>query len=170
MRIGELARRVGVNPRTVRFYEGMGLLPEPARRPSGYREYREDDVERLAFVKTAQRLGLSLTEIREIIALKARGERPCAYVLSVLDRQLVDIDQRLAELVALRADLVALQAQANRLPAGRARYCGIVEHVGLRPTPRAVRPPRAVCGGPLQRAQDLRAPATDAPPDHLWAR
>ncbi|MGC8472896.1 MAG: heavy metal-responsive transcriptional regulator [Candidatus Dormibacteria bacterium] len=159
MRIGELAHRVGVNPRTVRFYEGVGLLPEPARRPSGYREYREDDVERLAFVKTAQRLGLSLAEIHEIIALKERGERPCAYVLSVLDRQVVDIDQRLADLTALRADLVALQAQADRLPAGGARYCRIVEHVEVLPAPRAVRKRRAVSGGSCQPAPEDRVAA-----------
>jgi DNA-binding transcriptional MerR regulator len=156
MRIGGLAHRVGVNPRTVRFYEGMGLLPEPARRPSGY---REDDVERLAFVKTAQRLGLSLAEIHEIIALKERGERPCAYVLSVLDRQVVDMDQRLADLATLRADLVALQAQADRLPAGGARYCRIVEHVGVLPAPRAVRKRGAVSGGSCQPAPEDRVAA-----------
>jgi len=86
MRIGELAGLVGVNPKTVRYYEGIGLLPDPERRPSGYREYTDDDVDRLRFIRTAQRLGLSLSEISEILGFRERAERPCDYVLGVLDR------------------------------------------------------------------------------------
>lgn len=128
MRIGELAYRVGVNPKTVRFYEERGLLPEAARRPSGYRDYGEEDVARLAFIRAAQRLGFNLSQISEILAFKERGERPCDFVLSVLDSQLTDIDRRLGELVALRAELMALKAKADRLPADGASYCQIVEH------------------------------------------
>lgn len=128
MRIGELAERVGVNPKTIRFYEAEGLLPEPARRPSGYREYDETDVGRLVFIKTAQRLGLSLAEVGEILAFKERGERPCDYVIGVLDRQVADLDWRLAEMVALRADLVALQTRAEHLPPDGACYCSIIQH------------------------------------------
>lgn len=128
MKIGELADRVGVNPKTIRFYENKGLLPEPARRPSGYRDYGADDVGRLSFIRTAQRLGFNLSEIAEILAFKERGERPCDYVLSVLDAQVADVDRRLGELVALRSELVALKATADRLPSEGACYCQIVEH------------------------------------------
>lgn len=142
MKIGEMAARVGVNPRTIRFYEGKGLLPAPARRPSGYRDYGEEDVARLAFIRSAQRLGLSLSEISEILAFKERGEPPCGYVLSVLDAQVADVDRRLGELVALRAELMTLKAKADRLPSGSGRYCRIVEHAGAPGSPprRAVRP------------------------------
>lgn len=128
MRIGELAARAGVNPKTIRFYEQRGLLPDPARLPSGYRDYGAQDESRLAFIKSAQRLGLSLAEIGEILAFKERGERPCGYVLSVLQAQLADIDRRIGELVRLRADLVSLKDRADQLPADAGCYCGIVEH------------------------------------------
>src|SRR3546814_457103 len=80
MRIGELAARLAINTKTIRYYEGIGLLPPPDRTASGYRAYDEDDVERLTFIKTAQRLGITLDEIREILAFRERGERPCEYV------------------------------------------------------------------------------------------
>ena len=140
MKIGELAARVGVNPKTIRFYEDKGLLPAPARRPSGYRDYGEDDVARLSFIRTAQRLGFNLSEIAEILAFKERGERPCSYVLSVLDAQVADVDRRLGELVALRAELMSLKARADRLPAEDGCYCRIVEHAEVTsPAPRQAR-------------------------------
>lgn len=128
MRIGELADRAGVNPKTIRFYEDKGLLPPPARRASGYRDYDAEDTERLIFVKTAQRLGFALAEIAEILAFKERGEPPCGYVLKVLDAQVTDIDRRIGELVALRAELLALRARAGRLPQDGACYCTLIEH------------------------------------------
>jgi DNA-binding transcriptional MerR regulator len=128
MRIGELAARAGVNPKTIRFYEERRLLPQPARRASGYREYDEGDIARLTFVKAAQRLGLSLDEIGEVLAFKERGERPCDYVLGLLDRQVADIDGRLTELARLRSDLQALKARADCLPAEGGCYCRIIEH------------------------------------------
>ena len=130
MRIGELADLIGVNPKTVRYYEGIGLLPPPARQPSGYREYSDEDVDRLRFIRTAQRLGLSLSEISEILAFRERGERPCGYVLEVLDRQVADLDRRMAEMAELRRELIALKAQADRLPNEEACFCVVIEHSG----------------------------------------
>ena len=128
MRIGELAERVGVNPKTVRYYESIGLLPDPQRRPSGYREYSNDDVDRLGFIRTAQRLGLSLSEISEILAFRERAERPCDYVLGVLDRQVADLDRRMAEMAQLRRELIALKGEADRLSRDEACYCAVIEH------------------------------------------
>ena len=128
MRIGQLADAVGINPRTIRFYEDIGLLPEPQRLPSGYRDYTEEDRARLIFVRTAQRLGLPLADITEIMAFKERGEAPCGYVRSVLARQLSELDERILELVALREQLRALQAIADDLPAPDDCYCSVIEH------------------------------------------
>ena len=128
MRIGELARRIGVNPKTVRYYEGIGLLPTPEREPSGYRDYDDHDVDRLRFIRTAQRLGLSLSEISEILAFRERAERPCDYVLEVLDRQVADLDRRIAEMADLRRELTALKARADRLPDEEGCYCAVIEH------------------------------------------
>ncbi len=128
MRIGEVATRVGVNPKTIRYYEGIGLLPDPGRLPSGYREYSDDDVDRLGFIRTAQRLGLTLSEISEILGFRERDERPCEYVLDVLDRQVADLDRRMAEMAKLRQELIALKGKADRLPAIEGCYCAVIEH------------------------------------------
>ncbi|HEX2273698.1 MAG TPA: heavy metal-responsive transcriptional regulator [Acidimicrobiales bacterium] len=128
MRIGELADHVGVNPKTVRYYESIGLLPQPERLPSGYRDYTDDDLDRLRFVRTAQRLGLSLAEISEILRLRERGERPCEYVLEAVDRQLADLDRRLAEMAELRRELVGLKRTAADLPSDAGCYCDLIEH------------------------------------------
>lgn len=68
MRIGELAGRLGINPRTIRYYERVEILPAPARTASGYRMYGDEDEQRLRFVKAAQRVGLTLDEIKDVMA------------------------------------------------------------------------------------------------------
>ena len=128
MRIGELAERLGVTTKTIRFYESIGLLPDPARTASGYRSYEEQDAERLTFIRTAQRLGLSLDEIREIIAFRDRGERPCGYVAEVLDRQVADLDRRIQEMRGLRDELKHLQARARLGRDLDGGFCGVIEH------------------------------------------
>lgn len=128
MRIGELAERVGVNPKTIRYYEAIGLLPVPERLPSGYREYGDEDVDRMRFIRTAQRLGLSLSEIAEILRFRERGERPCDYVVGVLERQVADLDRRIAEMDQLRRELVGLKEVADHLPPQPACYCPVIEH------------------------------------------
>ncbi len=128
MKIGEAALASGVNPKTIRYYEDIGVLPDPGRTPSGYRDYLPQDVDRLVFVKTARRLGFTLAEIREVLAFRERGERPCTYVLGVLDRQVGDLDRRIAELKELRVDLLTLKALADRLPGEDSCYCSVIEH------------------------------------------
>jgi len=132
VRIGELADRIGITTKTIRFYESIGLLPDPSRTSSGYRAYEEADAERLTFIKTAQRLSLSLDEIKEIIAFRDRGEQPCRYVADVLQRQVTDLDERIREMCTLRDELKLLQASATREPTADSRYCGVIEHPHLR--------------------------------------
>ena len=131
MRIGELADRLGVTTKSIRFYESIGLLPDPARTASGYRDYAEADAERLTFIKTAQRLGLSLDEIREIIAFRDRGQQPCAYVAEVLHREVTELDRRIREMRQLREELKGLQAKAALGGRDRGGYCAVIEHVRL---------------------------------------
>ena len=166
MRIGELADLVGLNPKTIRYYESIDLLPDPERQPSGYRDYSTDDVERLRFVRTAQRLNLSLSEIAEILRLRERDERPCEYVLGVLDRQVADLDRRMAEMADLRRELISLKVKADELPGDDGCYCAVIEHsqraenepvaIALgarttRPSPRSrPRPPSAAGTGSRQ--------------------
>lgn len=129
MRIGQLAERLGINTKTIRYYESIGLLPNPARRPSGYRMYGEDDAGRLSFVRTAQRFGLRLDQIREILAFRDRGERPCGYVLGAVRREVAALDQRIGELQGTRGELAGLLARAeSQTSTDDARFCDLLEH------------------------------------------
>lgn len=135
MRIGELAYELDVNPRTLRFYENVGLLPQPRRTPSGYRDYDEDALERVRFIKSAQRLGLSLDDIKEILAFKERGDLPCPYVLGVIDKEAGALDKKIAELETLRRELRSLRSKARRISqsdlAKKSRVCHIIENQDL---------------------------------------
>ena len=128
MRIGELAGRVGVNTKTVRYYESIGLLPQPPRTEAGYRIYGPEAEARLVFIKTAQHLGLSLDEIREVLALREAGTPPCDHVRGMLREQVRTIGQRIAELRRLREELRALEAVIDEIPEGEAAVCRIIEH------------------------------------------
>ncbi len=110
MRIGELAARFGLNPKTIRFYEEIGLLPRAGRSASGYRCYDARDVERLGFIRRAKALDLSLDEIHDILSLQEEGSRPCTQVLNLIETKIRAIDRRMAELAAFRTDLATVQS------------------------------------------------------------
>lgn len=120
-----------MNPKTIRYYESIGLLPEPERTPAGYRVYDSTDEDLLTFIRTAQRLGMTLDEVREILAFRDRGEKPCTYVRAVLRREVIEIDQRISDLQRLREDLLELDALADDLPEGGAA-CRLMDHVRQR--------------------------------------
>jgi len=129
VRIGELARRAGTTAKTLRFYEQAGLLPEPDRTPSGYRDYDPAVLDRLAFVKAAQAAGLTLAEIREVVAVREAKGPPCEHVVGLLDAHDVDLDRRIRELTALRKEVQRLRARARCLdPAacGDAAVCHVI--------------------------------------------
>lgn len=104
MKIGQLAKSAGVSSDTVRFYERLGLL-QARRRDNGYRDYGDEAVALLQFVKLAQELGFTLAEIRGIAPLLAQGGLPVADAQRFIDEKLALIDQRIATLQALRARL-----------------------------------------------------------------
>lgn len=135
MRIGEIAERSGVSAKTIRYYEDIGLLPAPQRLRSGYRDYGTATLDRLAFIRGAQGVGLSLGEIRGILALRDQGETPCGHVLDLLRTRSNELDRRIAELRVLRGELNRLVARAEGLdPADcdPARICHLVSgHVSL---------------------------------------
>lgn len=106
--ISRLARDAGVGIDTVRYYERNGLLPEPQRRASGYRIYREEDLKRLRFIRRAKTLGFTLDEIRELLELSGQNERGVAGVKASAEAKLQLVDQRIAELQRMRAGLQAL--------------------------------------------------------------
>ncbi|HXG18673.1 MAG TPA: heavy metal-responsive transcriptional regulator [Methylomirabilota bacterium] len=108
MFIGELAAQLGLNPRTLRYYENLGLLPTSSRTVNGYRVYGEETAQRLAFITKAKSLGLTLKEIGQILALRDSGQLPCASVQQILQEHVMRIDRQLAQLQALKTDLTAL--------------------------------------------------------------
>lgn len=115
MRIGELAERSGVSTKTIRYYEEIGLVPPAPRLRSGYRDYEPSMLDRLAFIRAAQAVGLSLGEIRSIVALRDEGQTPCGHVLDLLRTRSAELDRRIAELRALRGELNRLVARAETL-------------------------------------------------------
>lgn len=115
MRIGELAHKAGVTAKTIRYYESIGLMPDPGRTASGYRVYDQGALERLQFVRDAQAAGLSLKDSRTILDMKAAGHGTCEHTQALLDQHLVDIDAQIASLEAARKELLNLSAQAEGL-------------------------------------------------------
>ena len=115
MRIGELADQVGVTAKTVRYYESIGLLPDPGRTASGYREYGDESADRLRFIRDAQAAGLTLKESRTILDMKAAGHGTCQHTRALLEGHLADIDAQIASLEAARAELVTLASRADAL-------------------------------------------------------
>jgi MerR family transcriptional regulator, copper efflux regulator len=133
MRIGELADQAGISTKAIRYYEQIGILAPPARTASGYRAYHQATLGRLGFVRAAQALGLTLGEIRQIIAFREDGSPPCAHVTELLQRRATELERRIAELQQLRTELQQLAERATTLDPNQCtpeRVCHI-----LTPTP-----------------------------------
>lgn len=126
LRIGELAAEFRLNPKTLRFYESIRLLPTPDRTPSGYRQYGEADRARLHFIVQAKAVGLRLEDIAEVLQVRERGEPPCAHVRTLLDARLAEVDRQLQALTQFRSALLTLRAEADAEECGGS-VCGIIE-------------------------------------------
>lgn len=108
--IGQLADAAGVNVQTVRYYERRGLIEEPPRRPSGYREYPESDIDRIGFIRRAQGLGFTLNDIKELLSLRmAPGTTP-AQVRDRVDSKIADVTEKIADLERIRGALTQMSA------------------------------------------------------------
>ena len=115
MLIGELATATGVPAKTIRYYETIGILDPPERTASGYRTCEATAADRLGFIRAAQAAGLTLGEIRSIVALRDRGVAPCGHVLRLLAARAVDLERRIAELRGLRGELDRLVERGRHL-------------------------------------------------------
>jgi Hg(II)-responsive transcriptional regulator len=119
MRTGELAAEAGVNVQTLRYYERRGLLPEPARRNSGYRVYGPEAVRIVRFVKRAQELGFGLREAETLLGLAAGGPESCDAARELAEEKMAELDRRIADLRAMRDSLQRLTATCARPRADR---------------------------------------------------
>jgi DNA-binding transcriptional MerR regulator len=113
LRVSDVAGRVGLTPATIRYYERLGLLPTPERTPSGYRQYDEGVADRLRFIKGAQRFGLRLDEIRELLDIQDQGQCPCGHTQELLRTRVAEVDEEMRRLKRLRSDLLAMIKRAD---------------------------------------------------------
>ena len=109
--IGEIAKGLGISPKTVRWYEAQGLLAEPERTESGYRSYSVEDIERLKFIRKAFAFGFSSKEIKDILELRTHGAAPCALVIDLIGGKISAVKQQIKDLQQLERELTELRRQ-----------------------------------------------------------
>ncbi len=131
MKIGELATQAGVSVQTVRYYERRGLLPEPDRRASGYREYDPAILTRLHFIKRGQELGFTLGEIGDLLALRLDPHTPASAVKARAEAKIADIDRKLHDLERIKHALVHLAGHCHggRGPVGDCPLLDALGHI-----------------------------------------
>ena len=129
--IGSVAGELGLNPKTLRYYEDIGLLPEANRTISGYRVYQPEITERLKFIKQAQRLGFSLNEIKEILLLKDKGSEPCVHVKTLAKEKIKELEAVIRESSSLRNNLKTLLRKWSHTTGKEATICPHIEAAAL---------------------------------------
>lgn len=122
--IGHLSTQSGVKVPTIRFYEQIGLLPEPARTSSNRRVYGDAAVRRLRFIRHARQLGFEIEDIRALLDLTDDPASPCAQANQIAERQLAAVESKIASLEALRTELLRMQAACI---GGRVADCQVIE-------------------------------------------
>ncbi len=105
---GQLARAVGVGIETIRFYEREGLLPDPPRRRSGYRQYPPESVARVRFIRRAKELGFTLSEINDLLELRVDPEKSCADVRAAAKAKMADVEAKMDDLERIKSALARL--------------------------------------------------------------
>ena len=125
--IGEAAQRSGVSRKALRLYEAAGILPPPRRAPSGYRMYDREALNVLSFVRQAQRLGFTLAEIKDIVAIRRTGGVPCLHIRDLVRRKAQELDQRLTDLAHVRKSLRTLLKGWRSSRTGAAAVCPHIE-------------------------------------------
>ncbi|NHC37228.1 heavy metal-responsive transcriptional regulator [Scytonema millei] len=126
--IGQVTAMSGVPIRTIRYYETLGLLQSSSRTEGGFRQFSPDVLTRLSFIKRAQKLGLSLEEIKEILDVYDRGNLPCGEVKEKLEDKLRQIDRQIQQLMTLQAELKGLLSGWESVPVPQpGTICPIVQ-------------------------------------------
>lgn len=131
--IGQLARSAGTKIETVRYYEKIGLLPEPHRTAGNYRSYAHEHLQRLNFIRRARELGFSTADIRELLKLASHAKQPCGEVDQLVARHLAITEQKIEALMRLRRELRDTLASCE---GGRIAECRILQTL----SPEASRP------------------------------
>ena len=125
--VSRLARRAQVGIPTLRFYDRSGLLPKPKRSASNYRLYPSESVHRIRFIRRAQQLGFSLSEIRDLLNLRRSEQTPCVLVRERAEAKIADIRERIHSLKRIGRALAKLAAACNRQHSDQS--CPILEYL-----------------------------------------
>lgn len=129
--IGEIAKDLGISPKTIRWYEAQGLLDEPERTESGYRSYSAESIERLRFIRKAFAFGFSSKEIKDILELRSHGAAPCDLVIDLIGSKISTVQQQIKDLQQLENELSRLRKQwKNKLnddSQTTAKVCSCIE-------------------------------------------
>jgi len=124
MQIGDLSRTAGVNIETIRYYERIGVLPQPARQVNGRRTYSEGDARRLGFIRHARDLGFDLSDVRTLLALQEEPEASCEDASRIAEAQLKAVESRIAKLLSLRTELSRMVSECRK---GVVAECRVIE-------------------------------------------
>ena len=127
MRIGEIAAKAGVGQQTVRYYERRGLIQKPSRTASGYRIYSEEAVVLVRFIRRAQDLGFTLTEIHELLRLRNDRNTTCLEVRASASAKIAEIEGKITQLQAIKKALGVLVKSCTR--GCSTRECPILEAI-----------------------------------------
>jgi Cu(I)-responsive transcriptional regulator len=124
--IGTLGRKTGTKVQTIRYYEKVGLLPEPGRTEGGQRRYSDEELDRLAFIRHARQLGFPLDAIRELLNLSDDPQQTCGEADAIASRQLRQVEQRIARLEALRTELKRMIHECSGGNTSNCRILGVL--------------------------------------------
>ncbi|HEY2548517.1 MAG TPA: heavy metal-responsive transcriptional regulator [Candidatus Acidoferrum sp.] len=126
MQIGIVAEKIGLSVDAIRFYERNALVPRAPRTQGGFRQYGENDVERLAFIRRVQGLGFKLNEIRGLLKLRGNRFQPCAPVRRRLEEKLSDVQRKLADLHKLEHELRLALRSCDKELRKQSAHCPIL--------------------------------------------
>lgn len=112
--VGEVSRRLGINPQTLYFYERIGLIPTPKKTEAGYRLYDQSDLDRLSLIKQAKAMGFGLREIKEILLLQGEKQLSCQAAYECIGKKVADIEDKIEELQRLKNRLLVLQEKCQQ--------------------------------------------------------
>ncbi len=134
LKIGELAKQTGLTVGTLRYYSDLGLLHPVKRGDNGYRYYSFDAAQQVEFVKKAQTLGFTLEEIKQILAVRDRGEKPCNLVQSLLNNKIEQLKSQIKQMTLFKAELEEYRTAWSNNPNPESKpqeVCPLISSVSL---------------------------------------
>ena len=134
LKIGELAKQTGLSVGTLRYYSDLGVLHPVQRGDNGYRYYSQDASQQVQFIKKAQALGFTLEEIKRILDVRDRGEKPCNLVQSLLDQKIEQLEIQIKQMTLFKAELEGYRTAWKNNPnleSDTKQVCPLISSVSL---------------------------------------